>query len=127
MARVTVGRGGGPRARWVMAIFACLLAGPAVRTAGAADAIGVVRLAEGAAVIRRSGRALPAVPGLAMLESDTLETGRDGRLGVILRDDTRIALGPDSSVGVDEVRFEHRIPSCPRRTRRPSRGTAGWR
>lgn len=74
--------------------------------AWAADPVGVVRLVEGSAVIRRGDMTVPAQGGLPVLETDVLETGRDGRLGVILRDDTRIALGPDSTVRVDEFRFE---------------------
>lgn len=88
------------------ATLAVAVALAAASPARAADPVGVVRLADGIASIRRGDATLPARSGLPVLETDVLETGRDGRLGVILRDDTRIALGPDSTVRVDEFRFE---------------------
>jgi len=36
-----------------------------------------------------------------IFEADELRTGADGRLGVTLKDDTRISLGPGSEVHVD--------------------------
>jgi len=58
--------------------------------------IGRVKIATGAAFVVRAGASLPATPGLTLLETDSLKTGADGRLGVSLNDDTRISLGPDS-------------------------------
>jgi hypothetical protein len=40
-----------------------------------------------------------------VLESDTLRTGADGRLGVTLRDDTRVSLGPASEVRLDSFLY----------------------
>jgi hypothetical protein len=39
---------------------------------------------------------LPAAPGLKIMAGDTLGTGRDGSLGVILRDDSSLSIGPES-------------------------------
>lgn len=65
-------------------------------TAVAEEAIGVVRIASGDATVTRGGKTLPATPGLKLLVGDTLGTGRDGSLGVILRDDSSLSIGPGS-------------------------------
>jgi hypothetical protein len=72
----------------------CLLA--AADSAFAGEMIGVVRSASGAATVTRGEEALPAVPGLKIMAGDTLGTGRDGSLGVILRDDSSLSIGPES-------------------------------
>jgi hypothetical protein len=48
---------------------------------------------------------MPASPGLALEEGDVLKTGADGHLGVVLRDDTRVSLGPDTEVRIDRFVF----------------------
>lgn len=81
-----------------------LLAG--VAPAWAAEAlIGSVKLCSGAAVVLRGDQVLPAQPGLQLEARDILRTGGDGTLGVILRDDTRISLGPGSEVVLAEFLF----------------------
>lgn len=78
----------------------------AVAPALAAEAIiGSVKLCSGAAVVLRGQQVLPAQPGLQLESRDILRTGADGTLGVILRDDTRISLGPESEVVLAEFLF----------------------
>lgn len=78
---------------------------PAARAADAA-AVGLVKTVSGTAAVVRQGQRLPARPGLALHERDTLRTEADGTLGVILRDDTRLTLGPDSEIVIDGFAFE---------------------
>jgi hypothetical protein len=66
---------------------------------------GRVRVASGTASVVRGHATIPARVGLALLEHDMLRTGPDGRLGVTLKDDTRISLGPDSALRVDAVQY----------------------
>lgn len=66
---------------------------------------GRVKVASGAAFIERAGQSLPATLDLVVLESDVLRTGADGRLGVTLRDDTRVSLGPASEVRLDRFSY----------------------
>jgi hypothetical protein len=80
-----------------------LLAG----VASAADPmVGTVRSVEGAAFVQRAGVAIPAQVGLSIGETDVLQTGADGQLAVILRDDTRLSLGPGSEVRVARFVYE---------------------
>jgi hypothetical protein len=72
----------------------CLLS--AADPAFARETIGVVRTASGAATVTRGEMTLPAAPGLKIMAGDTLGTGRDGSLGVILRDDSSLSIGPES-------------------------------
>jgi hypothetical protein len=72
----------------------CLLA--LADTTIAEETIGVVRTASGDATVTRGKETLPAAPGLTLLVGDTLGTGRDGSLGVILRDDSSLSIGPGS-------------------------------
>lgn len=74
----------------ILGIVAC--AGPAC----AGDTIGVVRTVGGAATVTRGENVLPADPGMKLLVGDALATGADGSLGVILRDDSCLSLGPSS-------------------------------
>lgn len=95
---------------WAVAVGLVISAvvGPAV--AGSAELpaelrIGTVKIVEGTATVRRADQLLAAREGLALAEGDVLQTGADGRLGVILRDDTRLSLGPDTEIRLDRFAF----------------------
>lgn len=62
---------------------------------------GHVKTAAGSVYIVRQNATLAAKPGDAVFASDALRTGPDGAIGVTLRDDTRISLGPTSEVRID--------------------------
>ena len=67
--------------------------------------IGRIKVASGAAQILREGSPLPAKVGDVVLEADVLRTGTDGRLGVTLKDETRISLAPNSEVRLDRFLY----------------------
>lgn len=62
---------------------------------------GRIKVVSGAVFIVRAGATLPAQLGQVVFEADTLKTGADGRLGLTLRDDTRLSLGPNSEIRLD--------------------------
>lgn len=66
---------------------------------------GRIKVASGAAFVVRGGASVPAQAGDVLYEADTLRTGADGRLGVTLKDDTRVSLGPSSEVRVDKFAY----------------------
>jgi hypothetical protein len=70
-----------------------------------AQPAGYVKIVTGAVVIMRGGAEIPARPGDAVYESDGLRTGVDGRLGVTLKDDTRLSLGPNTEIALPEFKF----------------------
>ena len=69
------------------------------------EIIGVVRNSAGEAAITREGRVLPASEGTKLFAGDTLSTGSDGSLGVILRDDSTLSMGPESSFVIQKFLF----------------------
>ncbi len=88
--------------------IAILLAAVLPPTWGHADTdetIGVVRNSSGSATITRLGNVLPATMGTRLHTGDTLGTGPGGSLGVILRDDSSLSLGPSSSLLLQDFLF----------------------
>ena len=88
--------------------IAILLAAVLVPTWGHADAdgtIGVVRNFAGSATVTRGWNVLPATTGTRLHVGDTLGTGPDGSLGVTLRDNSSLSLGPSSSLVLRDFRF----------------------
>jgi hypothetical protein len=66
---------------------------------------GYIKIVTGSAIVIRGGAEMPARPGDGVYEQDGLRTGADGRLGVTLKDDTRISLGPNTEIGLSEFKF----------------------
>jgi hypothetical protein len=81
----------------------CLLTFPGTAVAG--ESIGVVRTASGDATVTRGGKTVPAAPGGKLMVGDTLGTGRDGSLGVILHDDSSLSIGPESRLVLRKFLF----------------------
>ena len=65
-------------------------------------AAGRVKVASGSAFVVRDNKLIPAQAGQVVFEADALKTGADGRLGVTLKDDTRVSLGPSSEVRIEQ-------------------------
>lgn len=68
-------------------------------------AAGRIKVASGSSFIIRGGARVPAQAGQVVFESDSLQTGADGRLGMTLKDETRVSLGPGSEVRLDRLAF----------------------
>ena len=69
------------------------------------SAAGRIDRLAGTAVILRAGAEVPLKAGDSVLETDVLRTGPDGRIGVTLRDDTRLSLGPASEVRLEKFLY----------------------
>lgn len=89
---------------WAGALALVCAAAPAFAQAPQ-NAAGRIKVASGSVFIVRAGTLVPAQAGQELFEADTLKTGADGRLGITLKDDTRISLGPSSEVRVDRFVF----------------------
>jgi hypothetical protein len=91
------------RRTWV----AGLLAVAALSTPAAAMAeIGRIKTVSGAAAVVRGEARTPATPGLQLSVSDVITTGRDGRVGLTLIDNSRFAIGPNSRVALSQFEFD---------------------
>ena len=84
---------------WAGALALVVAASPAF--AGQPIAAGRIKVASGAAFIVRAGGIVPAEVGHVVFEADSLRTGADGRVGITLKDDTRLSLGPGSEARLD--------------------------
>jgi len=103
--RVIVNAGGDVMTRHVLLATLILAGVAATATAQPQAAAGRIKIASGSAFIVRAGSVMPAQAGQLVYESDALRTGTDGRLGVTLKDDTRISMGPASEVRVDRFLY----------------------
>ena len=63
------------------------------------------RRLSGSAFIVRGSAVIPAQPGQVVFQADALRTGADGTIGVTLKDDTRLALGPGSEVRLERFAY----------------------
>jgi hypothetical protein len=68
--------------------------------------IGSIKTLGGTVEVIRQGNVVHPVVGTRLSERDTLKTGHDGSVGIILRDDTIFSLGPDSTLDMEEFRFD---------------------
>ncbi len=66
---------------------------------------GRVKIASGSAFIVRENATVPARPGDPVFATDALRTGVDGTVGITLKDDTRLSLGPSSEVRLERYVF----------------------
>ncbi|HEU4938084.1 MAG TPA: FecR domain-containing protein [Vicinamibacterales bacterium] len=70
-----------------------------------ANPAGRIKTVTGAAFIVRNNAVIPAQAGQVVYEADALRTGPDGKIGVTLKDDTRLALGPGSEVRLERFAY----------------------
>lgn len=92
--------------RWSLGVLALVIGSAApILAQQEANAAGRIKTVSGAAFIIRNGAEVPAQPGQLVFESDSLRTGIDGKVGVTLKDDTRLALGPGSEVRLERFAY----------------------
>lgn len=87
--------------RWSVGIVTLLFAAVTPVLAQQPSAAGRIKTVSGSAFIVRDGGTIPALPGQVVFESDAIRTSADGSIGVTLKDDTRLALGPSSEVRLE--------------------------
>jgi len=73
---------------------------------GAEVEVGSVKSVQGSVVVRRGTERVPAREGMHLLLNDVLETSADGRMGLILQDGTRLALGPNTELNVNKFVYQ---------------------
>ena len=84
----------------IVLILFVLSAGPAVPAES--PIIGVVRTVKGTAYILRNQQVIPATVGFKLRVNDGFQTKADGSLGLILRDDSLLSMGPNSQLILDK-------------------------
>jgi hypothetical protein len=71
----------------------------------AADKIGQVKVTSGEVVILRDGAEIAAEPGVDLLESDTVQTGKNSAVGMTFTDNSRMSLGPNSTLDLESYAY----------------------
>jgi len=92
------------RKKIFLLFFAVLLFVPPA--AFAQDFVGGLRKVSGSGTIIRDGRQIIAKDGIRVKMGDKLITGANGSMGVIFTDNTRISLGADSEININEYVFQ---------------------
>jgi hypothetical protein len=82
-----------------------LLASALPATAQGPDVIGRIKSASGSVTIVRQGGTVAAGAGQPVFQSDLVRTGADGQVGITLKDETRLALGPNTDVRLDQFLY----------------------
>ena len=89
---------------WVVACACITAAAPAF--AQQPSPAGRIKVVSGDAVIVRGASTVPAQNGVAVYQSDSLRTGKDGRVGITLSDDTQVSIGPGSEIKLDSFVYD---------------------
>lgn len=85
-----------------------MLAGACLVSTGAAwaqNVAGVVKKSNGNVLILREGKSIPAMVGTKVMAGDVLRTADASSAGVMMKDESRLSLGPNSQVVVDKFGF----------------------
>ncbi len=84
-------------------LFLMLSLAASTRLAQAQDApIGFIKTAQADARLVIAGKSMAAEPGMAVQTGYLLKTGALGSIGLTLRDNTMLSIGPNTEIVVDE-------------------------
>jgi hypothetical protein len=89
----------------LVALFLLLSIDGEVSPSDASAPVASVKKVSGSVTIVRQGRSMQATNGLEIWEKDTLQTGRNGSIGIVFSDDTFLSMGPGSILTIDEFVF----------------------
>ena len=67
--------------------------------------IGFIKTVDANASVVLAGQSVPAQPGMALELGQVLKTGKPGSMGVMLKDNTSLSLGPNSELILDEYLY----------------------
>ena len=92
------------KTKWMLLLSALLLF-PWGQASGE-EAIGALRKVVGSAFIERNGERITAENGIFVKINDVIRTGKDGSLGIVFKDNTRLAIGPETELTLTRYLFE---------------------
>lgn len=79
---------------------------PALAAGVPETAAGVIKTSKGNVIVERDGRKAAATPGATIMAADRILTGPDGSTGITLRDETLLALGPNTTLAMNQFAFD---------------------
>ncbi|HUP94292.1 MAG TPA: FecR domain-containing protein [Burkholderiales bacterium] len=86
--------------------FLAILLAAVASFALAQDYAGIVKTVKGVATAERGGSQIVLTPGAAVHQGDRISTGSEGYLGITMKDDTLLTLGPGSALNLESYRFD---------------------
>ncbi len=70
-----------------------------------AQSVGQVKVSSGSVSIERAGQRLPGPVGTNVEASDNILTGADGSAGITFVDNSRLSVGPNSTLAISRFNF----------------------
>ncbi|GMV90756.1 MAG: hypothetical protein AMXMBFR82_05340 [Candidatus Hydrogenedentota bacterium] len=70
------------------------------------ELVGSITDVKGTVQVIRGGDEIAAAKGTRVYASDVIRTNEEGSVGVVLRDDTTLSLGPSSELKMSEFKFK---------------------
>jgi hypothetical protein len=89
-----------------IAFAAIACACTAATAAPAPDKAGTVKIVHGSVSVQRQQTVLPLAVGDPLYAGDHIVTAEDGSIGMTLRDDTLLSLGPKASFFLEQYQFD---------------------
>ena len=86
-------------------VVAVLLASVWPAAAQTPAVVGRIKSVSGSVFFVRQAANVPAQAGQPLYQSDSVRTGADGQVGLSLKDETRLALGPNTEIRVDQFLY----------------------
>lgn len=71
-----------------------------------AGSIGIIKTLSGDVTIHRSGNDITATLGGEVFAIDEIETKDNATIGLLLHDDARLSLGPNSTIALDQFSYD---------------------
>jgi len=91
---------------FVFSAVAALIAAGSIQIYASATHIGIVKSVVGQAQIIRGTESIAAEVNVKLLNGDLIETGLDGKIGLVFEDDTVVSMGPNSQFRIEEFLFQ---------------------
>lgn len=89
----------------VLALAACSASASCWAQAEKSQA-GIVKVVKGQVMVKHQGQDNPATVGLRLYPGDQVQTGQDAAVGITLRDDTLMSLGPGSRFVLEAFQYD---------------------
>jgi hypothetical protein len=86
---------------WLAHALAALL----VSFSASAQSVGQVKVSSGSVFLERAGQRIAAPVGAQVQAADTIVTGADGAAGLTFIDNSRLSVGPNSTLAVNRFNF----------------------
>jgi hypothetical protein len=72
---------------------------------GWAQTVGQIKVSKGDAFIERMGQRMAALVGTNVEAADSIVTGADGSAGITFNDNSRLSVGPNSTLAISRFNF----------------------